>query len=510
MADFKGTILTQKGRNLLAKAQTGATLAFTKIKLGDGLWSSNTDPTQLNDLVSPKLNLPIQDIRVVGDGTVRLRFILTNTGLSQGFFMREIGIYAQDPDLGEILYAVAYAGDRADFIPSDGVTKVENVVDIYTVIANAQNVTAVISDTVVLATKRDIDDLAQQLNDTASNLSNQISTIKPEVGATAPDLVYAGKLWVDANEFLQYFNGSEWKNIKVSFADFADTVDGFHASKTPAPNVIPVSNDQSVIPQDFLPLFTPLSIPYSQLYIQSSPPTVVQLYDSFYNTNTNELFYWNGSVWVKVDWTKWVRNDIWYRLGKLRINAGKLEISNDNTNWYQVFPTIARTVEVIADDTNPADNFKIAYLTVGQTLLVRGKNLARAAAIVPSLWIGNFYHTYPGEYWFGIFPSNITISDGYGQWVASAGSSTGVGSTSSRNFVPIMEQANEAHNWAHFSIQIMNNKMTTSSVGHGYPGYSVTADTGSGTFPSTGYFLGSFCYEGTKINVDYLAITRQG
>jgi len=257
MADFRGTILTQKGINLLAKAQTGATLTFTKIKLGDGLWSTSTDPTQLNDLVSPKLNLPIQNITVIGDGTVRLRFVLTNTGLSQGFFMREIGIYAQDPDLGEILYAVAYAGDRADFIPSDGVTKVENVVDIYTVIANAQNVTAVISDTVVLATKRDIDELAQslnnlssqvnsqitsqinnltqQLNNTASNLSNQISTVKPEAGSTAPSLVYSGKLWVDANDFLQYYNGSNWKNVKASFAD---TVDGFHASLTPAPNVI--------------------------------------------------------------------------------------------------------------------------------------------------------------------------------------------------------------------------------------------------------------------------------
>jgi len=103
MADFRGTVLTQRGRNLLAKAQTGAQLTFTKIKLGDGLWDTSTDPTQLNDLVYPKLNLPIQNIRVVGDGTVQLRFVLTNAGLSQGFFMRQIGIYAQDPDLGEIL-----------------------------------------------------------------------------------------------------------------------------------------------------------------------------------------------------------------------------------------------------------------------------------------------------------------------------------------------------------------------------------------------------------------------
>jgi hypothetical protein len=253
MADFRGTILTQRGKNLLAKAQTGTTLTFTKIKIGDGLWSSNTDPIQLNDLVSPKLNLPIQSITVVGDGTVRLRFVLTNTGLSQGFFMREIGIYAQDPDLGEILYAVAYAGDRADFIPADGITKVENVVDIYTVIANAQNVTAVISDTVVLATKQDID------------------TVKPEASSTAPSLTYPGKLWIDENEFLKYFNGSNWRNLKVSFADAADTVDGFHASLTPAPNTIPVAESNGKLNSEWIGFMF-----RSVMVISPSPNTIYQ------------------------------------------------------------------------------------------------------------------------------------------------------------------------------------------------------------------------------------------
>ena len=290
----------------------------------------------------------------------------------------------------------------------------------------------------------------------------------------------------------------------------ADQVDGFHASQTPAPNVIPVSNDQSVIPQDFLPLFTPLSIPYSQLYIQSSAPTTPQLYDSWYNTNTNELFYWNGSVWIKVDWTKWVQNDTWYRLGKLRIINNELQISNNGTNWYKIFPSLGRTIEVIADDANPADNFKIVYLTVGQTLLVRGKNLARAAAIVPSLWIGNYYHTYSGFAWFGIFPSNIAISDGYGAYVAGYGGGVSAAATTSRNFVPIIEQAQEAHNWASFSIQIVNGTMTTASVSHGEAELGVHANIGLGTFPSNGYFLGSFCHQGTRINVDYLAITRQG
>jgi hypothetical protein len=33
---------------------------------------------------------------------------------------------------------------------------------------------------------------------------------------------------------------------------------------------------------------------------------------------------------------------------------------------------------------------------------------------------------------------------------------------------------------------------------------------GGGLFPKTSYFLGSFCCDGTKTNVTYLAITRQG
>ncbi len=290
----------------------------------------------------------------------------------------------------------------------------------------------------------------------------------------------------------------------------ADKVDGFHASLTPAPNVIPVTNTQSVIPQDFIPLFTPLSIPYSQLYIQSSTPTSPKLYDSWYNTNTNELFYWNGFNWIKVDWTTWVQNDIWFSLGKLRISNGQLEISNDERRWYQVFPALGRTVEVIADDNNSADNFKIVYLTVGQTLLVRGKNLARAAAITPSLWIGNYYHTHAWGPWFGIFPSNITISDGYGAYVEGNWTSTRANYTYNRNFVPIIKQAYEAHNWALFSIQILNNRMTVASVGHGETGACVVSNIGSGSFPSTGYFLGSFCREGVRINVDYFAVTRQG
>ncbi|MBX0311244.1 MAG: phage tail protein [Sulfurihydrogenibium sp.] len=293
MADFTGTVLTQKGRNLLSKAQTGATLTFTKIKIGDGTWATGTDPTQLNDLIDPKLSLSIQAIQVVGDGTVRLRFVLTNTGLQQGFFMREIGIYAQDPDLGEILYAVAYAGDRADFIPSDGTTKVENVVDIYTVIANSQNVVATISDTVVIATKQDVNNLNTQLtnqintvntqlttqiNTVNTQLTSQINTVKPEAGATAPSSTYTGKLWLNTNtNFLQYFDGSNWQNASVSNAD---KVDGFDASQTPKANMIPASNSSGKLDVGWIPfMFNSVSVisPSTNTVYQETAPCLIMV-----------------------------------------------------------------------------------------------------------------------------------------------------------------------------------------------------------------------------------------
>lgn len=180
MADFNGTILTNAGRDILTKALAGAKLTFSRIGIGDGVWDDGANPEQMVALKDEKKSLPIQELSVVGDGTTRLRFVLTNSGLTEGFFVREIGIFALDPDTQEEkLYAVAYA-ENPDFIPSDGVTKVESVVDIYTVVSTAQSVTAVISDTVVLATKDDI----KQHNESTSSHSDIRAKIDTHISQT--------------------------------------------------------------------------------------------------------------------------------------------------------------------------------------------------------------------------------------------------------------------------------------------------------------------------------------
>jgi len=155
MADFGGMVLTTQGLNLLAKAQTGAALDITRVAAGAGVWADDTNAEDVTALVDERLSVPIQSMSVQGDGTVKLTVVISNSGLAAGFIFRELGVFAQDPDLGEILYAVAYSGDRYDYLPAS-TTTVEKILDIYIVVGGAQNVTATISPGAILALKEDI------------------------------------------------------------------------------------------------------------------------------------------------------------------------------------------------------------------------------------------------------------------------------------------------------------------------------------------------------------------
>ena len=114
MAQYSGLILTEKGRTLLAKALTGVPLHFSRVMSGDGFLPAGTEIYDLENLVSPKKELPISSVEVTGVGTARIRAIMTNQGQPEGFFIREIGLFANDPDEGEILYVYANTGDKPD------------------------------------------------------------------------------------------------------------------------------------------------------------------------------------------------------------------------------------------------------------------------------------------------------------------------------------------------------------------------------------------------------------
>jgi hypothetical protein len=137
-------VFTTQGLRLLAKVQAGASLAFTRVAVGDGYLEIGQSEEALTALIDQKMSLSITSIVVV-DPQATICAVLSNVGLGTGFYWREIGVFATDPDLGEILYGYDNAGDEMIFVPPASSSSFTAVCNVAVLISNASSVTATIN-----------------------------------------------------------------------------------------------------------------------------------------------------------------------------------------------------------------------------------------------------------------------------------------------------------------------------------------------------------------------------
>lgn len=180
-------VLTQNGIALKAKAEAGAELSFTRVGIGDGTLPGGTTLNSLTALVNETKSLDISSINVTGVGQVTLKTSFTNSGQLVDLYVREIGLFATDPDDGEILYSVANAGDTADFIPAEGTDIIEEALNLVAIIGNAEDVTAVINSSLVYATAQDLEDLRTETDSAIELIADDLAGHKAET-ATQEDL----------------------------------------------------------------------------------------------------------------------------------------------------------------------------------------------------------------------------------------------------------------------------------------------------------------------------------
>ena len=99
-------VTTQKGLALLAKQQAGGALPnITRVVAGAGY----IDPALLDqqtEVLDPIAEMEVGDRRLVDGKIVRLPVQLSNMHLTDTAMIRQIGVYSQDPDEGEILYQI--------------------------------------------------------------------------------------------------------------------------------------------------------------------------------------------------------------------------------------------------------------------------------------------------------------------------------------------------------------------------------------------------------------------
>lgn len=145
MPNWSGGILTTRGKNLQAKVDAGqTTLTFTKMKIGSGILPNGQSLESLTELITPKQNIPISGIAVNGNMTT-LTAVITNAGVTAGYQVRELGVYATDPTLGEILYSVT-VDSAPDYLPEEGgAVAVSQEFNYNIAVSNAANVSAILS-----------------------------------------------------------------------------------------------------------------------------------------------------------------------------------------------------------------------------------------------------------------------------------------------------------------------------------------------------------------------------
>lgn len=175
MASFKKFELTNKGLELEYKAQLGKELKFTRFALGDGKLSA----TSIKELTSLNNEIISRDIsKLKKDNTkVTLGFLLDNKEIVEGFYWREIGIFAEDPDTKEeLLFMYSNAGETADYIPAISTANIlEKRIDIDLFISDVENITAVIESSLVYASQADIETIETKIENEVTEIEQKLN-----------------------------------------------------------------------------------------------------------------------------------------------------------------------------------------------------------------------------------------------------------------------------------------------------------------------------------------------
>lgn len=206
---FGNLVLTNKGKALMAKVTGGQTLSFTAIKMGTGSITSQS-PAAMTDLISTMIRLPIASL-IRGDTYTTISSNFKNTNIKdtftgtgsktafklssvpaalttvtvggaettaysyangtitfttapasqaaivvtyslEGFHWREIGLFATDPDEGEVMFSYQNAYSLAEYIAAASSELVEKVVSASYAFSQSTTVTATIDASLVFAT----------------------------------------------------------------------------------------------------------------------------------------------------------------------------------------------------------------------------------------------------------------------------------------------------------------------------------------------------------------------
>lgn len=223
MANYIGWILTNKGRELIAKAINNETkINVTKFKIGAGYNTGND--RELTDLLDKRNEFPINSYERKENGIVEFTFIVSNktgTGestITNSYKISEMGIYAQDDSGTEILYAYN-KGTDGDYIPVyNGKNAIDIVEKCIIIIDQAATLNVTIDNSMTYLTRESADRKYLEIQALAKIIGLEYGGNIQDAGAKTTGKFYydkALKYYYEcvSNNSLTYNDGSKFRAI---------------------------------------------------------------------------------------------------------------------------------------------------------------------------------------------------------------------------------------------------------------------------------------------------------
>lgn len=198
MAEFSKLVTTKKGQALIAKnwAGTADRPSFTKIAASQQVFKVG----ELEDLTALDIVQEAEVSRVTrtNEVAVMVETAFSNKDLTTGYHMRVLGLYALDPDEGEILYSAAVELSGNDWMPPyNGVTVTGAYIQLITTVGNSEDVSLMVNPA-ALATIADINRLQEQIDEINSFLGvGDLTHGHPSLSVVGESGVHGLRYWND-------------------------------------------------------------------------------------------------------------------------------------------------------------------------------------------------------------------------------------------------------------------------------------------------------------------------
>ena len=277
---MSGTVLTNKGLALITKLVAASTeLQISRVAVGTGRVPSGVDPQTMVDLNEYTMDAQIESYGVSPDQSdvAYIAAQVSSIGVSAGFAVTEAGVFATDPDVGEILYAYLDLTEDPQYIyaETDAISKFAEIT-FNVLIGSVAKVTAYVSPG-ALTKKVDFNAFKESVETPEFDDSGTVSGI-----SSFPDFLNLVKSKMNFFQFFRNFKGG------MQFVIHAGQIVNNCVTDNAG---LPLSAAQGKVLKD---LYTQL---YSDLNTTNNNLSKAKYTnDLFYDRNEPAFVSWNGDT----------------------------------------------------------------------------------------------------------------------------------------------------------------------------------------------------------------------